>query len=124
MVAAASMLGSSVATAEVEAPSPAQEVIKLTIPPEPEPGFYLFIEECTKKITADCGDIVVRNVVENLETSQKCCGELVNLMGKTCHDDLLRFFVSLPELELNATEVYAKGDEVWNTCVKITEAGY
>ncbi|XWS59088.1 hypothetical protein CRYUN_Cryun08bG0092100 [Craigia yunnanensis] len=120
----ASMIASPVAAAEVETPSPSLDEIKITIPPEPEPGFYHFLDVCTKKVSHECGENVVKSVFENVETTRKCCGELVNGMGKTCHDDLLKFFVSLPELGLIASQVYTKGDQIWNNCVIIAASRY
>ncbi|XP_022747940.1 uncharacterized protein LOC111297496 [Durio zibethinus] len=121
MVAAASMvaLASPVAAAEVEAPSPSQDDVKVTIPPEPEPGFYQFLEECTQKMSRQCGENVVKSLFENVDNSRKCCGELVNGMGKTCHQDLLKFFVSVPELHPMASQIYIKGDQLRKVTVQV-----
>ena len=108
----------------LEAPSPSPDEIKITVPPEPEPGFYHFLDVCTKKVSHECGENIVKSVLENVETTRKCCGELVHGMGKICHDDLLKFFVSLRELGLIASQVYTKGDQIWNNCVKIAASRY
>ncbi|EOY09207.1 Uncharacterized protein TCM_024608 [Theobroma cacao] len=114
---AASMLPSPVAAEVINiAPSPYADGFQLTIPPEPEPGFYQFLEECTKKMSQKCGQNVVGSIFGDTVTSDECCQELVR-MGKTCHDDMVKFFVSLPELKLNASDVYAEGEQVWNDCV-------
>ncbi|GMJ02362.1 hypothetical protein HRI_003905400 [Hibiscus trionum] len=90
---------------------------EFTIPPQPEPGFYRTIEECSKKISDQCGEIIVGAVLEDQDISEQCCIELVNGMGKRCHENILRFYVSLPEMGISATHVYTRGAQVWNTCV-------
>ncbi|KAK8984761.1 hypothetical protein V6N11_020075 [Hibiscus sabdariffa] len=91
---------------------------KFAIPSKPEPGFYKTIEQCSMKISDQCGRTIVKAVLEDRDISKQCCVELVHSMGKLCHDDFLRFYVSLPELGVDATHVYTRGIQVWNTCVQ------
>ncbi|GMJ02363.1 hypothetical protein HRI_003905500 [Hibiscus trionum] len=90
---------------------------KFTIPPEPEPGFYKTIAKCTKKISTVCGENVVKAVLEDQNISKQCCIELVHGLGRNCHEDLLWFYASQPNLGVSATHVFTKGPRVWNSCV-------
>ncbi|OMO62134.1 hypothetical protein COLO4_33207 [Corchorus olitorius] len=94
-----------------------QEILKVTIPPEPQPGLYRFLEECTKKLSRKCGEMAVTSILQGSATTAACCREVVGI-GKNCHDDMIKFFVSLPELHLKASDIYPKSDRVWNRCVK------
>ncbi|OMP06011.1 hypothetical protein CCACVL1_01754 [Corchorus capsularis] len=120
---AASMLASPAAAAAEAADAKGeialspQEIIKVTIPPEPQPGLYRFLEECTKKLSRKCGEMVVTSILEGSATTAACCREAVGI-GKNCHDDMIKFFVSLPELQLKGSDIYPKSDRVWNRCVK------
>ncbi|KAK8609190.1 hypothetical protein V6N13_025497 [Hibiscus sabdariffa] len=89
---------------------------EFAIPPKPEPGFYKTVKQCSMKISDQCGRTIVEAVLEDI--SKQCCVELVHGMGKLCHDDFLRFYVSLPELGVDATHVYTRGIQVWNNCVR------
>ncbi|KAK8609179.1 hypothetical protein V6N13_025486 [Hibiscus sabdariffa] len=95
---------------------------KFTFPPEPKPGFYKAIEQCTKKISAACGEMVVKAVLEDQDISKQCCVELVHEFGRSCHEDLLWFYISQPNLGVTATHVFTKGPQVWNSCFLRTEA--
>ncbi|MBA0850120.1 hypothetical protein Goshw_025535 [Gossypium schwendimanii] len=94
-----------------------EEEFMITIPPEPEPGFYKTIEECIEKMSRECGENIVKAVLEDEEISEQCCVELVHGMGKICHDDLLQFYVSLPQLGFNVTHLNIRGQQVWNICI-------
>ncbi|GMJ02361.1 hypothetical protein HRI_003905300 [Hibiscus trionum] len=93
-------------------------VSEFTTPPEPEPelDFYKTIEECSKNISDQCGKIIVEAVLEDQDISKQCCVELVHGIGKLCHENILRFYVSLPDMGVSATHVYTRGAQVWNTC--------
>ncbi|KAK8609186.1 hypothetical protein V6N13_025493 [Hibiscus sabdariffa] len=71
---------------------------KFTFPPEPEP------------------------VLEDQDISKQCCVELVHEFGRSCHEDLLWFYISQPNLGVSATHVFTKGPQVWNSCFLRTEA--
>ncbi|KAL4310483.1 hypothetical protein GQ457_01G013390 [Hibiscus cannabinus] len=91
---------------------------EFTVPPKPEPSFYKTVEQCSMKISDQCGRSIVEAVLEDRDISKQCCVELVHGMGKLCHEEFLRFYVSLPELGVDATHVYTRGTHVWNTCVR------
>ncbi|KAK8609182.1 hypothetical protein V6N13_025489 [Hibiscus sabdariffa] len=84
------------------------------LPPEPEPGFYKALVKCGKKISLECGKSVVKAVLKDRDISNKCC---VHKMGRSCHEDLLWYLISQPKIGANATHVFIKGPQVYNSCV-------
>ncbi|GMJ02356.1 hypothetical protein like AT5G42567 [Hibiscus trionum] len=92
-------------------------VSEFTIPPQPEPGFYKAMEKCSKKISVECGESVVKAVLEDQNMSKKCCFELVHRMGRICHEHLPWYLASHPKLGVNATHVFLRGPQVYNSCV-------
>ncbi|KAL4307977.1 hypothetical protein GQ457_01G013280 [Hibiscus cannabinus] len=87
------------------------------IPPEPEPGFYKALQKCGQKIGLECGESVVKAVLKDQDISKKCCVQLVHKMGRSCHEDLLWYLISQPKIGANATHVFIKGPQVYNSCV-------
>ncbi|GMJ02352.1 hypothetical protein HRI_003904700 [Hibiscus trionum] len=92
-------------------------VSEFTVPPQPEPGFYKAMRKCFKKISAECAESVVDAVLEDQDMSKKCCVELVHKMGRICHEHLLWFLASHSKSGVNATHVFIRGPEVYNSCV-------
>ncbi|KAK8594166.1 hypothetical protein V6N13_125975 [Hibiscus sabdariffa] len=87
------------------------------IPPEPEPGFYEALQKCGQKIGLECGESVVKAVLKDQDISKKCCVQLVHKMGRSCHEDLLWYLISQPKIGANATHVFIKRPQVYNSCV-------
>ncbi|KAL4311273.1 hypothetical protein GQ457_01G013300 [Hibiscus cannabinus] len=79
--------------------------------------FYKALQKCGQKIGLECGESVVKAVLKGQDISKKCCVQLVHKMGRSCHEDLLRYLISQPKIGSNATHVFTKGPQVYNSCV-------
>ncbi|KAF8412503.1 hypothetical protein HHK36_000468 [Tetracentron sinense] len=105
-------LNASEPTFEVDVPD------AYTLPPEPQPGFYKYLESCAIILTEKCGEEIFDKMFENTTMNEDCCYKLVQ-MGKPCHDELSKMMASLPEYKANAPEIPKKSLEVWNQCVSV-----
>jgi hypothetical protein len=88
------------------------------MPPETEHTKYL--EECARKVEAECGKEIFLGMFESLPITQKCCLQLLK-MGKTCHDDLVKAIIFLPEYSRKASLALSNSVQIWDKCVLITE---
>ena len=79
-------------------------------------NFKDILEECTKKMTVDCSEEIVTNMINSkTPVSDNCCKKLVD-MGLKCHKALVRLFVGLPEAKGYASQIYGNGAIVYNNC--------
>ncbi|XP_043718077.1 protein DOWN-REGULATED IN DIF1 11-like [Telopea speciosissima] len=111
-------------------PAPAPELdSELPIPPEPRPGYYHYLDTCTKHIHDDkCGLEIIKGLDGKGKVSKDCCLQLVE-MGYDCHIALVEALgliaaedadPAYPKFEQFNEGLPKTGPEVWNQCVKDT----
>ena len=107
-----------------ESISPSTLIDDTAFPPEgalpPEDEYTNYLEECSKKVEEECGKEIFFGMFESLPVTQKCCLQLVK-MGKTCHDDLVKAIIFLPEYAPKASVALSKSVQIWDKCVLVTE---
>jgi hypothetical protein len=107
-----------------ESISPSTLIDDTAFPPEgampPETEHTKYLDECARKVEAECGKEIFLGMFESLPITQKCCLQLVK-MGKTCHDDLVEAIISLPEYSPKASVALSNSVQIWNKCVLVME---
>ncbi|GMY17544.1 protein DOWN-REGULATED IN DIF1 11-like [Fagus crenata] len=104
--------------------SPSTLIDDTAYPPEdampPETEHTKYLEECASKVEAECGKEIFLGMFESLPITQKCCLQLVK-MGKTCHDDLVKAIIFLPEYSPKASLALSNSVQIWDKCVLVIE---
>ncbi|GMY35516.1 protein DOWN-REGULATED IN DIF1 11-like [Fagus crenata] len=107
-----------------ESISPSTLIDDTAFPPEgampPETEHTKYLEECARKVQAECGKEIFLGMFESLPVTKKCCLQLVK-MGKTCHDDLVNAIIYLPEFSPKASVALSKSVQIWDECVLVSE---
>ena len=67
----------------------------------------------------ECGKEIFLGMFEKLPVSKKCCLQLIKKMGKTCHDDLDKAIVHLPDYSSRASKAIPKGNRIWHKCALV-----
>ncbi|KAK4604901.1 hypothetical protein RGQ29_013104 [Quercus rubra] len=49
----------------------------------------------------------------------KCCLQLIKKMGKTCHDDLYKAIILLPDYTSRDSTAIPKGNRIWRKCALV-----
>ena len=73
-------------------------------PPKHVPGYPLHLLHCARRVEDECGKEIFLGMLEKLPVSKKCCLQLIKKMGKTCHDDLDKAIVHLPDYSSRASK--------------------
>lgn len=88
--------------------------------PRPLSSYETYLNNCGKKLNSNCGHEVFFAVFFGNETvSNNCCLNLVNDLGKRCHDDLTKYILQLPEFKTNEIKILQRSEKVWNNCVLV-----
>ncbi|KAI4296402.1 hypothetical protein L6164_036363 [Bauhinia variegata] len=83
----------------------------------PEIEYMHYLSDCAEKLSNKCGDqIYFGTFYGNATVDHDCCLKLVNVMGKRCHNDLIKFAVESPKFERNVTQITLKSKQIWNDC--------
>ena len=102
-------------TTNVETPAPLPQ-----LPPEEYPGFFKFLELCSKKFTRECGKKTYFVIYfGNVTTNDGCCNDLVTKVGKPCYDGLLRFTLKSNTFKDNVSHIMARAAQTWSKCASI-----
>ena len=96
--------------------SPTQKKIS---PPKHVPGYPLHLLHCARRVEDECGKEIFLGMFEKLPVSRKCCLQLIKKMGKTCHDDLDKAIVHLPDYSSRASKAIPKGNRIWHKCALV-----
>ncbi|KAE9608516.1 hypothetical protein Lal_00020880 [Lupinus albus] len=95
--------------------------------PQPEPDFdapspltseqkYLF--NCVSNLNPSCGqDIFYVLLFGNKTLSSDCCSNLVNDVGKICHDDLVKNMFTSSKFKSKETLILENSEKLWNECL-------
>jgi hypothetical protein len=104
--------------------SPSTLIDDTAFPPEgampPETEYTEYLEECARKVEAECGKEIFLGMLESLPITKKCCLQLVK-MGRACHDDLVKAIIFLPEYAPKASVAFSNSVQIWDKCVLVAE---
>ncbi|KAL4625704.1 hypothetical protein ACB092_05G044600 [Castanea dentata] len=92
-------------------------------PPRHVPGYPLHLLHCARRVEDECGREIFLGMFQKLSVSKKCCLQLIKKMGKTCHDDLDKAVVHLPEYSSRSSMAIPKGNRIWHKCA-LSHIGY
>nr|DAD22384.1 TPA_asm: hypothetical protein HUJ06_023847 [Nelumbo nucifera] len=87
---------------------------------KPTPGCasgFLGPEECSKKVSRGCGLELYTAMFEGSGVNDQCCQELVQIVGKECHDTMTANLVRDPVYAVNAPHFWRRSAQIWFTCV-------
>ena len=91
------------------------------LPREEHQESFEFLTKCATKFTKDCGYLTFNSIVyRNVTLTQECCDNLVNRVGKKCHDGLIVPLLEAPALKGNVSQIAASNEEVWSKCSSIS----
>ena len=88
-------------------------------PPKHVPGYPLHLLHCARRVEDECGKEIFLGMLDKLPVSKKCCLQLIKKMGKTCHDDLDKAIVHLPDYSSRASKAIPKGNRIWHKCALV-----
>ncbi|THF97125.1 protein DOWN-REGULATED IN DIF1 11-like [Camellia sinensis] len=103
---------------EALAPSPIDDFLEdfaLALAPSP---IDAYLEKCVENFTDTCGSQVFEGVFGNTTVTAPCCKNLL-LVGKPCHDGLVKRILNLPWIRKHVSEsqLLSQSDEIWSKCV-------
>lgn len=105
----------------------------VTDPPIGSPTEYIYVEgsltsyqkyltNCANQLYPICGEEIFSNVFfGNTTYSNICCLNLVKDLGKSCHDDLVKYILLSPKFKKNIISIWERSEQVWNDCVSIAQ---
>jgi len=100
----------------------------VTDPPIGSPTEYIYAEgplssyekyltNCATQLYPNCGEEIFSTVFFGKTTySNVCCLNLVNDVGKSCHDGLVKYILSSPKFQKNKISIWERSEQVWNDC--------
>jgi len=100
----------------------------VTDPPIGSPIEYIYAErplssyenylyDCTTQLYPICGEEIFSTVFfGNTTYSNVCCLNLVNDLGKLCHDGLVKYILTSPKFQKNKVSIWERSEQVWNDC--------
>lgn len=99
------------------------------IPEESGPGFYDYLDNCSEKLSDICGEAIFHAVFKGGEefkeaappVNKYCCKKLI-LMGKQCHEDIVKTLSTVREFAKDSSEILETSRKVWDHCVSIKGA--
>jgi hypothetical protein len=83
------------------------------------PELSQHLEQCHAKVTKCCAIKISNSIYNNNTLSEYCCQKHITI-GKACHDDFKKLFMSKLSNE-KVTFVVGMGDQIWNHCVAIVD---
>ena len=98
-----------------ESPTPLPQ-----LPPEEYPGFFKFLELCSKNFSRECGQRTYFAIYfANVTTTNECCINMVNEARKPCYDGLLKFTLKLQKFKDNVSRIMTRAAKIWSNCASI-----
>ncbi|KAJ8763792.1 hypothetical protein K2173_003574 [Erythroxylum novogranatense] len=88
--------------------------------PEPRPGYFKFLDACIQGTNITCVKEIFETIFEDGTTSDDCCLALI-LIGKTCHDEFVKYIANGPSFKSRLSEYIAKSDQLYGRCAGIVD---
>ena len=87
------------------------------LPTEEYPGFFKYLERCGKKFDVKCGQKVYFAIYfGNVTLTDQCCVNMVNKLGKRCHEGMLRFTLLTRTFKDSISDILSRAKKIWNNC--------
>jgi len=84
---------------------------------KPLSSYQKYLNNCAQQLYPICGEEIFSNVFFGNQTfSNVCCLNLVKDLGKSCHDDLVKYILSTPKFQKNKISIWERSEQVWNDC--------
>lgn len=79
-----------------------------------------YLHNCSSKLYPTCGDEIFAVIFFGNQTlTDGCCYQLVNEVGKLCHDDMTKYILKKHKFTANQHEILQSSGHVWNDCVNL-----
>ena len=86
----------------------------------PGPSYENYLANCASKLDSICGkDIYFAVFFGNTTIIEDCCGELVNDVGKRCHNDMTKYVLIKTKFRSSNAQILERSEKVWNDCVGV-----
>jgi len=81
--------------------------------------FEKHLNNCATKVYQPCGDEIFFSIVFGNQTvGKECCLNLVNEVGKQCHDDMTKAILTTEDFRKSKTSsILKRSAKVWDSCV-------
>jgi len=84
------------------------------------PLYENYLANCVSNLDSICGkDIYFAVFYGNTTVIEDCCDELVNDVGKRCHDDMTKYVLTKTKFRSSNAQILERSEKVWNDCVGI-----
>lgn len=81
-------------------------------------SYQKHLEICAVNLFPSCGEDIFYSVFYGNRTlTSDCCDNLVNDVGKRCHNDLINNLLESPTFKTNRIQILHRSEEVWNDCL-------
>ncbi|XP_027368332.1 protein DOWN-REGULATED IN DIF1 11-like [Abrus precatorius] len=92
--------------------------VEINYAPRPLSTYERYLNNCAVRLNSDCGDEIFSAIFFGKEiVNRDCCVQLVNDVGKQCHDDMTKYILRLPKFKTNKAEILARSERIWSDCV-------
>ncbi|CAJ2657791.1 unnamed protein product [Trifolium pratense] len=89
--------------------------------PKPLSSYEKYLSECASKLKPQkCGKQIFKSVfIGKIAVSNKCCHNLVNDVGKTCHFDMTKYLAESPKFAKHKKQILHRAVKVWHHCTQL-----
>lgn len=85
------------------------------LPPQPRPGYNVFLGRCLKKLTRQCGTQMSGYVFKGSKINDDCCCKLEK-MGKLCNKAISWTLSHIDRFKPQESLIVSKSDKAFDTC--------
>ena len=80
--------------------------------------FEKHLKNCATKLYQPCGDEIFFSIFFGNQTAgNECCFNLVNEVGKQCHDDTTKYILASENFKKKKSSILERSWKVWDSCV-------
>jgi len=80
--------------------------------------FEKHLKNCASKVYQPCGDEIFFSILfGNQIVGKECCFNLVNEVGKQCHDDMTKAILTSEDFRKSKTSILKRSAKAWDSCV-------
>ncbi|KAK7377441.1 hypothetical protein VNO80_02866 [Phaseolus coccineus] len=88
--------------------------------PGPVSSYEDYLTNCASNLDSICGkDIFFAIFFGNTTVIEDCCDELVNDVGKVCHDDMTKYVLTKSKFKSSDVQILERSQKLWNDCVSV-----
>lgn len=84
----------------------------------PPTSYEKYLENCTRRLNSEnCSDQILNATFYGQEKiSKDCCRNLVQGMGKPCHQSVTNYIRETLNFKQNKTQILQRANQIWNDC--------